>query len=115
VNNNVHIRVLLGDTNGTGAVSVADVNQTRSRSGQMADASNFRSDTNCTGSISVADVNQVRSRSATRLSVRRAGSTRRHKPPGPFRRTAFPAVIERVLSDHPHFAGIFLIFNSPKT
>jgi hypothetical protein len=62
-NNDVRIRVLLGDTNGSGAVSVADVNQTRSRSGQIVGAGNFRSDTNCTGSISVADVNQVRSRS----------------------------------------------------
>lgn len=57
------VRVLLGDTNATGSVSVADVNQTRSRSGQTADAITFRSDTNCSGSISVADVNQVRSRS----------------------------------------------------
>lgn len=59
----IAVRVLLGDTNGTGSVSVADVNQTRSRSGQLVNASNFRSDTNCSGSISVADVNQVRSRS----------------------------------------------------
>lgn len=61
--NTVRIRVLLGDTNGSGAVSVADVDQTRNFSGRTADADTFTTDTNCTGSISVADVNQVRSRS----------------------------------------------------
>ena len=64
----LRIRVLAGDTNGTGSVSVADVNQTRSRSGQSVNATNFRSDTNCSGSISVADVNQVRSRSGNAVA-----------------------------------------------
>lgn len=64
----IHICALLGDTNGSGGVSVADVNQTRSRSGQTVNAGNFRSDTNCSGSISVADVNQVRSRSGNSVA-----------------------------------------------
>ena len=66
--NTIPIRVLMGDTNGTGAVSVADVNQVRSRSGQAVNAGNFRCDTNCTGAISVADVNQVRSRSGNAVA-----------------------------------------------
>ena len=38
--------VLIGDSNGNGAVSSADVAQTKSRSGVTVDATNFRSDVN---------------------------------------------------------------------
>jgi hypothetical protein len=54
---------VLGDSNGTGSVSSADVAQTKSRIGQaLTQASgNFRSDVNLSGSINSTDVTLVKS------------------------------------------------------
>jgi CSLREA domain-containing protein len=67
--NNVSIplRMLLGDTTGNGTVNASDVSQTKSRSGQAVDATNFRSDVTVSGSINASDVGLVKSRSGTSL------------------------------------------------
>ena len=59
--------VLVGDTNANAVVNVGDTNQTKGRSGQTTDATNFRSDVNTDGSINVGDTNNVKSRSGTAL------------------------------------------------
>ena len=59
----VTMGVLAGDTNGDGRINVGDSNQTKSRSGQTIDASNFTSDVNLDGRINVGDTNFVKSRS----------------------------------------------------
>jgi hypothetical protein len=59
--------VLVGDTNASGGVNSGDAIQTRNRSGETTDATNFRSDVNTDGSISSGDSIVVRSRSGTAL------------------------------------------------
>jgi hypothetical protein len=59
--------VLLGDSNGDGFVNSGDSLQTRNRSGQTADAANFRSDVNADGFLNSGDTTLVRSRSGTFL------------------------------------------------
>ena len=59
--------MLIGDTNGDGVVNAGDTTQTRSRSGQTTDATNFRSDVNSDGTINSGDEIAVRSRSGTVL------------------------------------------------
>jgi hypothetical protein len=63
----VPMGVLLGDTNGDGFVNAGDSIQTRNRSGQAADAANFRSDVNADGFVNSGDATAVRSRSGTLL------------------------------------------------
>ena len=63
----VPMGVLVGDTNGNGFVNAGDALQTRSRAGQSADATNFRSDVNADGSINSGDTAAVRSRAGTTL------------------------------------------------
>jgi hypothetical protein len=53
---------LLGDTNADRGVNSGDALQTRSRAGQAADATNFRSDVNADGSINSGDAILVRAR-----------------------------------------------------
>jgi hypothetical protein len=60
--------VLVGDTNGNGAVNSADVAQTKSRIGLTVDVANFRSDVNVNGSINAGDVAQVKSMLGSGLS-----------------------------------------------
>ena len=60
--------VLVGDTNGDGSVNSADIGQTKTKSGQTVDGSNFREDLNIDNSINSADVSLVKSRSGTGLS-----------------------------------------------
>jgi hypothetical protein len=62
------MRVLIGDTNNDGTVNSGDSLQTRSRSGQAADSTNFRSDVNNDGIINVGDTTAVRSRAGTSLT-----------------------------------------------
>ena len=50
----------LGDTNGTGTVSSADIAQTKSRIGQVLDTTNFRSDVNVSGGINSTDVSLIK-------------------------------------------------------
>ena len=59
--------VLVGDTNANAVVNVGDTNQTKARSGQTTDATNFRSDVNTDGTINVGDTNNVKSRSGQAL------------------------------------------------
>lgn len=54
-------RLLLGDSNGNGVVTSADVAQTKSRAG-TADSSSFRSDIVVNGSIGSADENLIKAR-----------------------------------------------------
>ena len=63
----VQLGVLIGDTNGDGFVNTGDSIQTRNRSGQAADATNFRSDVNADGTVNSGDTIAVRSRSGTFL------------------------------------------------
>lgn len=64
----VNISFLLGDTNADGTVNAGDAIQTRSRSGQQADTTNFRFDINLDGSVNGGDTIVVRSRSGSGLS-----------------------------------------------
>ncbi len=59
--------VLLGDTTGNGIVNSSDVGQTKSKSGQAVDASNFRTDVTVSNSINSSDVSIVKSKSGTAL------------------------------------------------
>ena len=80
-NVNIPMGVLLGDTNADGFVNAGDALQTRNRSGQTTDATNFRSDVNVDGFLNSGDTVIVRSRSGTFLpsaNARRAlAETRR--------------------------------------
>ncbi|HEU0207335.1 MAG TPA: dockerin type I domain-containing protein, partial [Candidatus Udaeobacter sp.] len=66
-NLDVNMGVLLGDTNGNGAVNASDVSQTKSRSGQTSGGTNFRSDVTTNGSINASDVSLVKLRSGSAL------------------------------------------------
>ena len=63
----VSVGFLIGDTNGDRFVNAGDTLQTRGRSGQSTDATNFRSDVNFDGTINSGDQIAVRSRSGTFL------------------------------------------------
>ena len=64
-NIDIPIGVLLGDANGDGVVNSGDSTQTRSRAGQAANATSFRSDVNLDGTINSGDAFIVRARSGT--------------------------------------------------
>jgi hypothetical protein len=57
--------LLIGDTNGDRFVNSGDSLQTRNRSGQAIDGTNFRSDVNVDGFINSGDAFIVRARSGT--------------------------------------------------
>jgi hypothetical protein len=59
----VPLGILLGDSNGDGAVNSGDAQQARNRSGQFTDAGNFRSDVNRDGTVNSGDATIVRSNS----------------------------------------------------
>lgn len=59
----VSMAVLLGDTNGDRFTNSGDALQTRNRSGQTIDGTNFRSDVNTDGAINSGDTTIVRGRS----------------------------------------------------
>jgi hypothetical protein len=63
----VQVGVLAGDTNGDGFVNAADSLQTRDRSGQATDGSNFRFDVNADGLVNSGDTLAVRTRAGTSL------------------------------------------------
>lgn len=56
----VSVNMLVGDTNGNGAVNASDVTQTKSRIGQSVGVSNLRSDVNVNGTINAGDVSSVK-------------------------------------------------------
>ena len=59
----VSMGVLASDTIGDRIVNRGDISQTKSRSGQTASASNFRSDGTVDGTISSSDISLVKSKS----------------------------------------------------
>lgn len=59
--------VLLGDASENGTVNSTDVSQTKVKSGEAVDATNFRSDVTVNGSINRSDVSTVKLRSGTAL------------------------------------------------
>ena len=63
----VTVGVLIGDANQNGSVNSGDALVTRNRSGQSADATNFRSDLNADGTINAGDATIVRTRSGQTL------------------------------------------------
>ncbi|HEX8279872.1 MAG TPA: PQQ-dependent sugar dehydrogenase [Chthoniobacterales bacterium] len=63
----VQMAVLVGDTNGDGTVNSGDAQQTRARSGDPVNATNFRSDVNADGTINSGDAIAVRARSGNTL------------------------------------------------
>lgn len=64
------MNMLVGDTNGDSVVNAADVTQTKSRSAQSVDRTNFRSDVNANGTINATDTAIVKSRSGMSLPWR---------------------------------------------
>ena len=63
----VSMGVLVGDTTDDGSVNSADIGQTKSQSGHLVTASNFREDVTVDGSINSADIGLVKSKSGTGL------------------------------------------------
>jgi hypothetical protein len=63
----VPIDFLFGDTNGSRAVSAADVSQVKAESGQPVTASNFRADVTANGAINAADLGAVKAQSGVVL------------------------------------------------
>ncbi len=63
----VRVGILTGDTTGDGSVNSADIGQTKSKSGQSVDSTNFRTDVNTDGSLNSADISLVKSKSGTAL------------------------------------------------
>jgi hypothetical protein len=59
--------VLFGDTSGNGTVNATDVSQTKLRSGQPVDATNFRNDVTVSNSINGTDVSTVKLKTGTAL------------------------------------------------
>ena len=57
------VKMLVGDSNGDSVVNAGDTIQTRSRAGQAANATTFRSDMNLDGFVNSGDTTTVRSRS----------------------------------------------------
>ncbi len=58
---------LYGDTNANAAVNAGDSTQTKARSGQPTDGTNFRSDVNTDGTVNAGDSSIVKGRSGTAL------------------------------------------------
>lgn len=63
----VRMGVLVGDTTGDGSVNSADIGQTKSKSGQAVDSTNFRNDVNADANLNSADIGLVKSKSGTAL------------------------------------------------
>lgn len=63
--------VLVGDSNGNGAVNSSDVAQTKSQIGQPLSAANFREDVNVNGAINSSDVSQIKSNIGADLPMQR--------------------------------------------
>jgi hypothetical protein len=65
----VSVNMLIGDTNGNGAVNATDIAQTKSQVGQTVSTSNFRTDVNASGIINTSDVAIVKSHSGESISA----------------------------------------------
>jgi hypothetical protein len=66
-NTPVNVAFLVGDTNADRSVNAGDVLQTRARSGQVTDSTNFRFDVNADGGVNSGDATVVRSQSGNSL------------------------------------------------
>ncbi|HEX8281647.1 MAG TPA: hypothetical protein VF551_09730, partial [Chthoniobacterales bacterium] len=60
--------VVVGDTTGDGTDNVGDAQQTRNRSGELTNATNFRSDVNTDGTVNSGDAFIVRARSGDSIN-----------------------------------------------
>lgn len=65
----VPMGVLVGDTTADSSVNSADIGQTKSKSGQVVDSTNFRNDVTVDGSLNSADIGLVKSKSGTSLNA----------------------------------------------
>ncbi len=63
----VAMDVLIGDTTGNRVVNSGDIGQTKSQSGNLVTAGNFRSDVNHSGSINSSDIGLVKAQSGSSL------------------------------------------------
>jgi len=68
-NADIPMDILIGDTNADHFVDAIDTAQTKSKSGQAIDATNFREDVNNDGFIDAIDVALVKSKSGTSLTA----------------------------------------------
>jgi RHS repeat-associated protein len=65
----VGMSVLLGDTNGNGAVNSTDIAQTQQQTGQTITSANFREDVTANGAINSSDVATVQQQSGTAITT----------------------------------------------
>ena len=65
----IRMGMLLGDVNGVGGVTGADVNDCKARVGATLSPTNFRNDVDTTGSITGSDVNVIKSEGRNRASA----------------------------------------------
>jgi hypothetical protein len=63
----VAMSMLIGDTNGSGAINATDVTQAKLQSGQPVSGTNFRNDVLANGSINATDIATVKLSSGTAL------------------------------------------------
>ena len=61
------IGFMVGDVNNSRTVNSSDISGVKARSGQTADASNFKFDVNASGAINSSDISAVKARSGTTL------------------------------------------------
>ncbi|MBL0124793.1 MAG: hypothetical protein IPP88_19445 [Betaproteobacteria bacterium] len=87
---------LVGDTNNSGSVSAADIQQLKARAGQGIASTNFRFDLNATGAITAADVSAVKGRLNRTLPV--ATSTVLPPDPASVASPIDPTVATNILS-----------------
>jgi uncharacterized protein (DUF1800 family) len=60
----VSFRLLQGDINGSGSISITDINMCKLYNGQAINYGNFRADINASGSFSITDINMVKLQNA---------------------------------------------------
>ena len=63
----IPMSILIGDTNGNGAVNASDLTQTKSRIGQQLNGTNFRSDVTANGFVDSVDIALLKSKIGTGL------------------------------------------------
>lgn len=67
LNTSASIGFLVGDVNNTRSVNSSDISAVKTRSGQTANASNFKFDVNASGAINSSDISAVKARSGLAL------------------------------------------------